>query len=396
MAIWLVPSAEQTELDQLVTDGAVQTGELVYNETSNSLQLGFNDGGQIRFDDVASQAADGSIDLSKLNTGTATGALLTVDADGNASTVDVAEGQILVRNSDGNFESRLVTNDIIEDSSIALSKLATLAPNQMLVTDSSGDLTTLTVEEGQIVGRTTNGAIVGQKLQPSMVDDGGIPFAKLPQIGPGQVLGVPVNNNVNAPNADVQALDISSVAGRPLTASVAAPNNPQDNDLWYYCGEEVGDAARLYIFRDDSWVDASPPIVNTNPGADGMDVAQGPAGDSVDFVQIADRTSTDPIVGQKLQPSMVDDGGIPFAKLPEIGPGQVLGVPVNNNVNAPNAVVEALDISSVAGRPLTASVAAPNNPQDNDLWYYCGEEEGDAARLYIFRDEQHHLLPHPE
>ena len=278
MAIWLVPSAEQTELDQLVTDGAVQTGELVYNETSNSLQLGFNDGGQIRFDDVASQAADGSIDLSKLNTGTATGALLTVDADGNASTVDVAEGQILVRNSDGNFESRLVTNDIIEDSSIALSKLATLAPNQMLVTDSSGDLTTLTVEEGQIVGRTTNGAIVGQKLQPNMVDDGGIPFAKLPEIGPGQVLGVPVNNNVNAPNAVVEALDISSVAGRPLTASVAAPNNPQDNDLWYYCGEEAGDAARLYIFRDDSWVDASPPIVNTNPGADGMDGAQGVLG----------------------------------------------------------------------------------------------------------------------
>ena len=80
MAIWLVPSAEQTELDQLVTDGAVQTGELVYNETSNSLQLGFNDGGQIRYDDVASQAADGSIDLSKLNTGTATGALLTYDS----------------------------------------------------------------------------------------------------------------------------------------------------------------------------------------------------------------------------------------------------------------------------------------------------------------------------
>ena len=96
----------------------------------------------------------------------------------------------------------------------------------MLVTDSSGDLTTLTVEEGRIVGRTTNGAIVGQKLQPSMVDDGGIPFAKLPQIGPGQVLGVPVNNNVNAPNADVQALDLASIAGRPLTASVAAPNNP--------------------------------------------------------------------------------------------------------------------------------------------------------------------------
>ena len=45
MAIWLVPSAEQTELDQLVTDSNVQTGELVYNETSNSLQLGFNDGG---------------------------------------------------------------------------------------------------------------------------------------------------------------------------------------------------------------------------------------------------------------------------------------------------------------------------------------------------------------
>ena len=63
-AIWLVPSAEQTELDQLVTDSNVQTGELVYNETSNSLQLGFNDGGEVRFDDVASQAADGSIAVS--------------------------------------------------------------------------------------------------------------------------------------------------------------------------------------------------------------------------------------------------------------------------------------------------------------------------------------------
>ena len=159
----------------------------------------------------------------------------------------------LVTKRDSKFPSELRTNICPSATSIVAA----------LPSASTVKRAPVAVEEGQIVGRTTNGAIVGQKLQPSMVDDGGIPFAKLPQIGPGQVLGVPVNNNVNAPNADVQALDISSVAGRPLTASVAAPNNPQDNNLWYYCGEEVGDAARLYIFRDDSWVDAC--LLYTSP-----------------------------------------------------------------------------------------------------------------------------------
>ena len=39
MAIWLVPSAEQTELDQLVTDGAVQTGELVRSVQRSGLTI---------------------------------------------------------------------------------------------------------------------------------------------------------------------------------------------------------------------------------------------------------------------------------------------------------------------------------------------------------------------
>ena len=45
--------------------------------------------------------------------------------------------------------------------------------------------------------------------------------------------------------------------------------------LWYYAGAQDGDNARLYIYQQGMWVDASPGIVNTNPGADG---APGPAG----------------------------------------------------------------------------------------------------------------------
>ena len=168
--------------------------------------------------------------------------------------------------------------------------------NEVLITDETGNITTVTVGEGTILARDTGGNLAPQKLQPSMVNNGSIPFAKLPRVNPGQVLGVPVSESINPSPEPLMPIDISSFAGSSVTSSVVAPADPNDNDLWYYCGEQTGDTARLYIYQRGMWLDASPPILNTEPGPAGDAGPSGMDGASVSFIAVQDRLPTDDII----------------------------------------------------------------------------------------------------
>ena len=83
MARWLVPAGTQAELDTVVTNNDVRNGEIVYNIDNNSLMVG-------------------------------------VLSDPNLNTT--GSYQVVVGNGQ-------ITNDLIANNTIALTKLAANAPN---------------------------------------------------------------------------------------------------------------------------------------------------------------------------------------------------------------------------------------------------------------------------
>ena len=300
MATWLVPRATQTELiaasNLAVTNpsatGAAREGDLVFNTTMNTLMIGFTDENNlITYGTVGPNSA---ITFATLSAG-----IVVSDDTGNPSVVDISPDEVIIRNTaDDGWMSTKVTNDLINDSSISVTKIEPVGTgsNEVLITDETGNITTVTVGEGTILARDTGGNLAPQKLQPSMVNNGSIPFAKLPRVNPGQVLGVPVSESINPSPEPLMPIDISSFAGSSVTSSVVAPADPNDNDLWYYCGEQTGDTARLYIYQRGMWLDASPPILNTEPGPAGDAGPAGMDGASVSFIAVQDRLPTDDII----------------------------------------------------------------------------------------------------
>ena len=239
MAIWLIPRAEH---DEAITPTGL--GELIFR-----------------------RGEDGS-DRGRLQVGQF------LDADATPATYQFID----------------VTEADIPDGSISLDKLAELDTDSVLFVDSNGRLQVTTMAAGTLLARDTGGPIVPQKLKESMVEDGTIPLDKLVNIQPGQVLGVSPTATINPGSVPVEAIDISSFAGSEITSSESAPDEAKENDLWYYCGQQSGDNARLYIYQQGMWVDASPPILNNEPGP------SGPQGESVESVVVAPREPLDDIV----------------------------------------------------------------------------------------------------
>lgn len=182
------------------------------------------------------------------------------------------------------------------DSSITLAKLSNGTGNEVLVTNSSTGVTErLAVAQNELVGRSSGG-IVSQSLQDAMISNDTISHAKLIDIKPGQVLGALANNDVSNADVSVGAVNISDIRGASITSSDAAPTGPITNDLWFYPGAENGDSARLYIYQNNIWVDASPAIVNTMVGADGATGPAGADGTGVASVAVGARNAGDDIV----------------------------------------------------------------------------------------------------
>lgn len=168
--------------------------------------------------------------------------------------------------------------------------------DSVTTTDASGDLESTAVTEGQLLGRAPGGALEGQKLHESMIDTNSIPYDRLETHTPGYVLGVPETNVIDPPAASISAIAISDIKGVQVTSSDTAPDDPSENDLWYYNGEEDEDNARLYIYQDGLWIDASPGVVNNNPGPQGDPGEQGEKGDTGDSVQSLSSVEEDGVV----------------------------------------------------------------------------------------------------
>ena len=283
MAIWLVPKVETSEIAGLT----VKEGELVYNTDTDKLLVGVSDGTDVTLEVVGPGDATYTED-----------SILTTDENGAVEEVSLNTNEVLTRTSSG-FSSSKVTNDLIEDDSINLAKLVkSTVGHSVLVTDNDGTLKYINVAQGQIVARDVNGDITPQKLKASMINEGEIPHSKLEDVKAGQVLGALPSTSTTNLDVRVEAINIADFAGSKVTSSDEPPLSPAENDLWYYAGAQTGDNARLYIYQQGMWLDASPGIVNTNPGADGETGpagADGTDGQSVTSVVLQERTSSEDI-----------------------------------------------------------------------------------------------------
>ena len=178
------------------------------------------------------------------------------------------------------------------------------AENQVLITNSSMEPEYHTIQPNNLLGRSASGSAQSTKLQPGMISENSIPHDKLSNIRQGQVLGALPPTGGVAGNTAVEAINIADIVGVTITSGDTAPENPSDNDLWFYQGNHEegetveGDNARLYIRQGGTWIDVSPPIYNTNPGPEGPPGQDGAAGRSVGSIFIQDRTASEDIVIQ--------------------------------------------------------------------------------------------------
>jgi len=216
----------------------------------------------------------------------------TVTAPGDLA-YDNQRNVLVVSNGQGIGED--VYQDVTPET-ITATVAGSNANTVIVGTGTEGALATLEIAEGELLGRITGGQATSQKLDDSMINDNTISHSKLANVRPGHVLGVASSLTPNAAAATVTELSIDSLRGSSITSSVTEPTNPADNDLWYYCGAQDGDNARLYIRQEGLWVDASPAIVNTNPGAQGPAGAAGAEGQGIEAVVAREISGGDSLI----------------------------------------------------------------------------------------------------
>lgn len=163
---------------------------------------------------------------------------------------------------------------------------AGLTANQLMVTNASNAISSFEIDDNDIV-TASGGLLTSGKVTTEHIMDDAVTFDKIQNVTAGNVLGVPASSS----NGSVEEISISSLRGATITAGTTPPSNPVANELWFYCGAQAGDDARLYLYLNNVWVEASPPIISTGPegpvGATGATGAAGQTGRSVGTIQSA-------------------------------------------------------------------------------------------------------------
>ena len=129
MARWIVPAGSQAELDAVVNGNDVRNGEIVYNIDERSLMVGV-----LTDPDLPS-----------------TGSYQVVVGDGQ------------------------ITNALIADNTIALTKLADNAPNTVVAnaTANMASPAALAINENEVLGRLT-GVVQSTKITDAMIQTTGL------------------------------------------------------------------------------------------------------------------------------------------------------------------------------------------------------------------------------
>ena len=161
-----------------------------------------------------------------------------------------------------------------------------LAADSIVITDESNGITAVDISNNEVLSRNSSGQLGSTKIQSVHVDDNTLTFNKIQTITPGNLLGAASDDF----GGEITEIPIDSIKGTSVTASDTAPQDPEDNDLWFYCSSQSGEAvdgieppsSRLYIYLDGNWVDAAPPIVSRGEvGPQGMAGTDGTAGLSI-------------------------------------------------------------------------------------------------------------------
>ena len=161
-----------------------------------------------------------------------------------------------------------------------------LDADSLVVTNNANEVTSLNLGVEEFITRNSANQLTSTKIQATHIEDNTITLGKLQSVTPGNILGATTNDF----DGEIREIPISEIMGVTLTTGAVAPNDPANNDLWFYCSPQTGTSvdgveppsSRLYIYLDGNWVDAAPPIVSRGEvGPQGMAGGDGAAGLSI-------------------------------------------------------------------------------------------------------------------
>ena len=106
-----------------------------------------------------------------------------------------------------------------------------LAADSIVITDESNGITAIDISNNEVLSRNSSGQLGSTKIQSVHVDDNTLTFNKIQTITPGNLLGAASDDF----GGEITEIPIDSIKGTSVTASDTAPQDPEDNDLWFYC-----------------------------------------------------------------------------------------------------------------------------------------------------------------
>ena len=176
-----------------------------------------------------------------------------------------------------------------------------LDADSLVVTNNANEVTSLNLGVEEFITRNSANQLTSTKIQATHIEDNTITLGKLQSVTPGNILGATTNDF----DGEIREIPISEIMGVTLTTGAVAPNDPANNDLWFYCSPQTGTpvdgveppSSRLYIYLNGNWVDAAPPIVSRGEaGPQGMAGADGAAGRGIGSVSAEGSTAGGDVV----------------------------------------------------------------------------------------------------
>ena len=201
MARWIVPAGSNSQLATLETNSDVIHGEIVFNTDDHSLQIGVVPTGTAgvagagEFTSVLTDGevinsliANNTIELGKFATRAANEILI-----GTGTGVDglaLSSHQLIMANAAGNdLAAGLLINDNITEATIALTKLAALPANSVIVSGTGTSVPTATqINNDDVVGKDGSGAVGSIKVKTNHIANDQVTYGKMQNPGETDVL----------------------------------------------------------------------------------------------------------------------------------------------------------------------------------------------------------------
>lgn len=339
MARWLVPRGEQSSLDTIaLVSGQPEAGDLVYNTTTESLQIGNGTAYVSVLNEsevVTSLIADDAVTYDKIQNVPGLSVIANQGTlEGSVSPIAVAANQVLTANATGTaLVSSVITTNHIADDAVTFGKLENLGGNTILANSGAnpGSVDDITIDQDRVVGRPGNGAIQGTQVVTNMIADDAVTFDKLVNVPAVSVVANTTNAAGSARTLPVAANQVLSgnAAGTALVSSAITTDHIVDNNVTFGKIEEL---------------DANSVMVNDSNGEASPNDLQ------IQASNVLGRTSSGSLISTQVRTDMIADNEVDFTKFTQLTRQTMVG-------NNTGATADAREMDATAVRSFLGLVA---------------------------------------